>query len=48
MAKKIIYLATNDHTREMMGKKAKENVKRFAEDLIILKWTSLFNNLLSK
>ncbi len=48
MAKKIIYLATNDQIRGMMGKKAKENVKRFAEDLIILKWTSLFNNLLSK
>ena len=48
MAEKIIYLAKNTHIREMMGKKAKENVKRFSEDIIILKWTTLFNNLSSK
>lgn len=45
MAEKICYLIENENIRIEMGKKARENVKRYAPDIIMQKWVNLFNHL---
>lgn len=44
---KINYLIENEQIRKEMGKKARINVQRFAEDVIMQQWIQLFNNLLN-
>lgn len=44
---KINYLIENKQIRKEMGKKARINVQRFAEDVIMQQWIQLFNNLLN-
>lgn len=45
--RKINYLIENEQIRKEMGKKARINVQRFAEDVIMQQWIQLFNNLLN-
>ena len=47
LAEKINYLIENEQIRKEMGKKARINVQRFAEDVIMQQWIQLFNNLLN-
>ena len=47
LAEKINYLIENKQIRKEMGKKARINVQRFAEDVIMQQWIQLFNNLLN-
>ena len=47
LAEKINYLIENEQIRKEMGKKARINVQRFAEDVIMQQWNQLFNNLLN-
>ena len=47
MAEKICYLIENENIRIDMGKKARENVKRYMPDIIMQKWGDLFNNLIT-
>jgi len=48
LAEKIICLIENNDIRKQMGKAAKENVKRYLPENIMLQWNSLFQNLLHK
>lgn len=48
LAEKINYLIENEEKRKEMGKKARINVRRFAEDTIMQQWIQLFNNLLNR
>jgi glycosyltransferase involved in cell wall biosynthesis len=45
-AEKIIVLIENEQVRKEMGKKAKQNVKRYLPDNIIAQWDQLFKSLL--
>lgn len=45
LATKIKKLIENEEIRIIMGKKARENVKRFLPEVIIPQWDSLFKNL---
>ncbi len=45
-AEKIIVLIENEQVRKAMGKKAKQNVKRYLPDNIIAQWDELFKSLL--
>ena len=45
MAQRIIQLAQDPNLRIEMGRKAKINVKRFAEEVVLSKWKTLFQNL---
>lgn len=44
-ADKICYLIENEDIRIQMGTKARENVKRFSQDIIMQKWINLFQTL---
>ena len=48
LAEQINFLIENEDRRKEMGKNARSNVKRFAEDKIMQQWIQLFNNLLNK
>jgi len=47
MAVKINNLIENEKMRIEMGKKARENVKRFLPEVIVPQWDSLFKNLVT-
>ncbi|MFV0530343.1 MAG: glycosyltransferase family 4 protein [Flavobacteriales bacterium] len=44
---KLVTLIEKPELRKKMGRKAKENVKRFDLDIIMKKWMELFNELIS-
>lgn len=46
LANNICYLIEHPELRKAMGKKAKENIKRFSRDSVMKQWTELFNQLL--
>jgi len=48
LAEKIIYLIENKDIRKRMGENAKENVKRYLPENIMLQWNLLFQDLLHK
>ena len=48
LADKICYLIEYENERISMGKKAKENVKRFDKEKIMQQWIDLFNELTKK
>jgi len=48
LAEKIKTLIENESLRIEMGKKAKENVKRFSPDIIMKEWDRLFREILSE
>lgn len=45
LAEKMSYLIDHEDLRIQMGRKARENVKRYNQDVIMLKWVELFNSL---
>jgi glycosyltransferase involved in cell wall biosynthesis len=45
--KKLLELIANENLRFSMGKKAKENVKRYLPEAIVPQWDALFKSLLS-
>ena len=45
LSKKISFLIENEGTRISMGKKARENVKRFLPNEVMKKWIDLFEYL---
>jgi len=45
LAEKVKLLIQNENLRIEMGKKAKENVKRFSPDIIMKQWDNLFQQL---
>lgn len=45
LADKICYLIEHEDERISMGKKARENVKRFDKEKIMQQWIDLFNEL---
>lgn len=45
LSKKISFLIENEGTRISMGKKARENVKRFLPNEVMKKWIDLFESL---
>lgn len=45
LAEKICFLIENENIRLEMGKKARENVKRYLPENIIKQWEELFNSL---
>ncbi|WP_395045366.1 glycosyltransferase family 4 protein [Flavobacterium sp.] len=45
-ANKLILLIENKELRDMMGKNAKENVKRFLPEVILQQWDELFKSLI--
>ena len=47
LANTICKLIENDNLRKAMGLKAKNNVQRFNQDIVMQKWTSLFSQLKS-
>ncbi len=47
MAEKICYLIENPSIREQMGKKARENVRRYLPDRIMGQWNNLFESLIA-
>jgi glycosyltransferase involved in cell wall biosynthesis len=46
LAEKITFLIENDAIRKEMGKRAKENVKRYLPETIVGQWDQLFKDLL--
>lgn len=48
LADSICQLIEHPDYRKAMGKKAKENIKRFSRDNVMKQWTDLFNELTSK
>lgn len=48
LADSICQLVEHSELRKAMGKKAKENIKRFSRDNVMKQWTDLFNQLLSQ
>jgi glycosyltransferase involved in cell wall biosynthesis len=47
LAEKIIFLVENEDKRMEMGRTAKENVKRFLPEHIIIQWVQLFEKVLN-
>jgi len=45
LAERICFLIENENLRIIMGKKARENVKRYLPDRIMEKWITLFESL---
>jgi len=45
LAEKIKLLIQDENLRKEMGKKAKENVKRFSPDIIMERWDRLFRDI---
>jgi glycosyltransferase involved in cell wall biosynthesis len=48
LAEKIIYLIENEDKRICMGRKARENVKRYLPENIVPQWDKLFKQLYGK
>lgn len=48
LADKICYLIEHEDERKSMGKKAKEDVKRFDINIIMQQWIDLFNKLMEE
>lgn len=46
LANAIVILIEDEKMRKLMGKKAKENVKRYLPETIVQQWDDLFNTLL--
>ncbi len=46
LAEKIIYLIEHEEIRREMGRKARENVKRYLPENVMPQWEALFNQLL--
>lgn len=47
LAEKIIVLIENEELRKQMGRKAKENVRRYSPEIIIKQWDGLFKSLVN-
>lgn len=45
-AEKLLLLIENENLRKVMGTKAKENVKRYLPEKILVQWDQLFNELI--
>lgn len=45
MSKRVHELIIDDEKRKNMGRKAKENVKRYSEELIMKKWKTIYETL---
>lgn len=45
LAEKICYLIDNESIRKQMGLQAKINVEKFSKNMIMKRWTNLFENL---
>jgi|WetSurMetagenome_2_1015567.scaffolds.fasta_scaffold03367_9 glycosyltransferase involved in cell wall biosynthesis len=48
LSEKIAYMIDNPEERAKMGRRAKENVKRYSKPVIMEKWRSLFNHLIEQ
>lgn len=48
LAERILYLIDNKNVREIMGKRARENVMRFEEKKIMQTWSDLFSKLVAE
>lgn len=48
LAEKICYLIEHPSERQQMGKKARENIKRYNQDNIMEKWCNLFQDILKE
>ena len=48
LADSICQLIEHPELRKSMGKKAKENIKRFSRDIVMKQWTEMFSGLLSQ
>ena len=46
LAENICKLIENEDLRKQLGNKAKENILRFSQDIIMKKWTTLFSTLI--
>ncbi|WP_434981417.1 glycosyltransferase family 4 protein [Daejeonia sp. YH14] len=46
MKEKLSLLIVNEDLRKAMGQNAKENVKRFSQEVIVQQWDELFKNLM--
>lgn len=46
-AERMSYLIENEDVRSMLGSKAKINVQRYDEDVVMKQWTDLFESLIS-
>jgi len=48
LAEQICYLIENESARIEMGKKAKENVKRYRKEVVMPQWIELFEKLIKQ
>lgn len=46
LADKICFLIENEETRKLMGRKARENIRRYSRETVMGKWTELFEKVL--
>ena len=46
LADKICFLIENEETRKLMGRKARENIRRYSRETVMRKWTDLFEKVL--
>ncbi len=48
LSEKVAYMIDHPEERANMGLRAKDNVKRYSEPVIMEKWRSLFNHLIEQ
>jgi len=48
LSEKIVYMIEHPEERKMMGQRAKKNVIRYSEDVIMERWRELFNHLIEQ
>ena len=48
LSEKIAYMIEHSDERKMMGQRAKKNVIRYSEDVIMERWRELFNHLIEQ